>query len=207
MKLYYLIIICILSSLKLLSQEKKVVYLNEFNQEISENEFKEGRSAKGILDLYFENDSLVKGLLVRKKSIGKLNENKFNKLKKSLSIENKINDGLIVIIYYPGKDRCNDVKNYSTWNIFDKDYLKRLKRISNVSHHWIYKNDENLNYYYQNKIGWKKDKNQLIEKMFFKYHYPCASCVVLDTEGNFITYYSEFGKQTVWKMAKELKRI
>jgi hypothetical protein len=121
--------------------------------------------------------------------------------------QNEIDDELIVIIYYPGKDRCNGMERYSTWNIFDRDYLKKLNKISDVSHHWIYKDDENLKYYYQKKIGWKKDSNQLIEKMFFKYHYPCFSCVVINSKGNFIANYGEFGKQTVWEISEELKNI
>ena len=43
--------------------------------------------------------------------------------------------------------------------------------------------------------------------MFFKYHFPCFSCVVIDSKGNFIANYGEFGKQTVWEISKELKKI
>jgi hypothetical protein len=206
-KMKYIIIICILISSKLFSQEKKVVYLNENYQEIDKNQFIEGKKSREYLDLYFQNDSLVQGLLVRRRPIGKLTENQLDELKQSLSIQNEIDDELIVIIYYPGKDRCNGMERYSTWNIFDRDYLKKLNKISDVSHHWIYKDDENLKYYYQKKIGWKKDSNQFIEKMFFKYHYPCFSCVVINSKGNFIANYGEFGKQTVWEISEELKNI
>ena len=43
--------------------------------------------------------------------------------------------------------------------------------------------------------------------MFFKYHFPCFSCVVIDSKGNFIANYGEFGKQTVWEISEELKKI
>lgn len=43
--------------------------------------------------------------------------------------------------------------------------------------------------------------------MFFKYHYPCSSFVVINSNGNYIAYYGEFGKQIVWKIAKELNDI
>ncbi|HBH47809.1 MAG TPA: hypothetical protein DDX98_04180 [Bacteroidales bacterium] len=203
----YIIIFCLLIPLILSSQEKKIKYLNENYQEIDKDEFLNGKSSKQYLDLYFESDTLIQCLLVRRKPIGRLNESQFNELKENLSIKDKIEDDLIVIIYYPGKDRCNGMERYSTWNIFDRDYLKKLKKISDISHHWIYKDDENLKYYYQKKIDWKKDNNQFIEKLFFKYHYPCFSCVVIDSKGNYIAYYGEFGKQTVWEIAEELKSI
>ena len=136
-----------------------------------------------------------------------MNKNQLNELKDNLAIKDSIDNKLIVIIYYPGKDNCNGMEEYSTWNIFDKDYLKNLEKISDISHHWIYKDDENLKYYYKRKKGWKKDSKQFVEKMFFKYHYPCFSCVVIDSKGNFIANYGEFGKQTVWEISEELKKI
>lgn len=203
----YLIIICILISSNLFSQGKKVTFLNEYNQEIDKNVFLKGKSSAEYLDLYFENDTSIQGLLVRRRQIGKLNENQFKDLKENLSINDNRDDELIVIIYYPGKDRCNGMEEDSTWNIFDRSYLRKLKRIGNINHHWIYKDDDNLKYYYPKEIAWKKDSHQFIEKMFFKSHYPCFSCVVLDSKGNYIAYYGEFGKQIVWEIAKELKEL
>ncbi|WP_418514026.1 hypothetical protein [Corallibacter sp.] len=188
------------------SQQKKIKYLNEIYEEINPKEFIKAKKTGKYLDLYFENDTLIQCLLVRRRPIGKLNKNQFEKLKENLQIKNTIEDDLVVIIYYPGKDSCNKAEKYSTWNVFDSDYLKKLKKISGISHHWIYKDDENLKYYYKRKIGWKKDKNQFIEKLFFKYHYPCFSFVVIDSKGNYMAYYGEFGKQTVWELAKTLKK-
>lgn len=203
----YIIIIFILISTKLFSQEKKVVFLNENHQEIDKIKFVNGKYSKKYLDLYFESDTLIKCLLVKRISMGRLNKNQLKELKESLTIKDGIDDKLIVIIYYPGKDKCNGMERYSNWNIFDRNYLKKLNKISDISHHWIYKDDENLKYYYQKKKGWKKDRNQFIEKMFFKYHYPCSSCVVIDSKGNFIANYGEFGKQTVWVISKQLKKF
>ncbi len=202
----YIIIFCLLISSCLFSQEKKITYLNENYQKIDKTEFAKGKYSGEYLDLYFENDSLIECLLVRRKPIGKLNKNQLDELKKSLSIKDEIGEKLIVIIYYPGRDKCNYKERNSTWNVFDRDYLKKLNKISDISHHWVYKNDENLKYYYPKKIVWKKDNNELIENMFFKYHYPCFSCVIIDSKGNFIANYGEFGKQTVWEISNELKK-
>lgn len=148
----YILILYVLLSIQLYSQEKQFIYFNESYQEINEKEFLKGRSSREFLSLYFENDSLIQCLLIRRKKIGKLNKNHFSQLKEILSINDIVKNHLIVVIYYPGKDRCNDTKKrYSGWNIFDRDYLKQLNRINDISHHWIYKNDKNLKFYYQKK--------------------------------------------------------
>ncbi|MEJ7694665.1 hypothetical protein, partial [Daejeonella sp.] len=110
---------------------------------------------------------------------------------------------LIVLIYYPGKDPCNGLERNSTWNIFDGEYQRKLKKISTYDHFWVYKNDENLKYYHPRRVNWQSDKNQLVEKLFFRYHYPCFSFVVLNKKGKYLSYFGEFGKNTVWELSKE----
>lgn len=184
-------------------QEKIVKFYNVAHQEIDKKEFLEYQNSQQYRDIYFENDSSVVGLLVRIKNLGKLNQEQFKQLNHNLDT-NKKKEDFMVIIYYPGKDKCNGSERKSGWNVFNRDYLKNLNKIGSYSHYWIYKNDENLKYYYPKKINWTKDKNQFIEKTFFKYHFPCFSFVVIDNEGNYISKFGEFGKQEVWEISREL---
>jgi len=182
-------------------------YFDKNNVEISKSKFKNRKF--GGKTIVVSGDSINHVRLVLKEKHGKLSEMQLDKLKKYLSIEDEINnkDKLIVIIYYPGKDKSIVIKRYSGWNVFDKDYLRELNRISDVSHHWIYKDDENLKYYYKGIIDWRKDNGHLIEELFFNYNYPFSSCVVINSNGSFITHYGEFGKQKVWELSKKLKRM
>jgi hypothetical protein len=44
----------------------------------------------------------------------------------------------------------------------------------------------------------------MAERLFFKYHYPCESFVVISKKGEFISYFGEYSKEYVWKVAKIL---
>lgn len=188
------------------SQEKKLFFYNENVEEITKDEFYKQRNYQKNLDLYFENDTLINCVLIQRKNYGQLSEEDFKKLKNSLSSNTNLDGELIVIVYYPGKDRCNGMERISTWNIFDNDYLRKLRKINSYNHFWIYKNDENLKYYHPRKVKWTKDTDQIVEKLFFKFHYPCFSSVVIDKKGNYISYYGEFGKREIWEMSSELSK-
>lgn len=188
------------------SQEKKLFFYNENIEEITKDEFYKQRNYQKNLDLYFENDTLINCVLIQRKNYGQLSEEDFKKLKNSLSSNTNLDGELIVIVYYPGKDRCNGMERISTWNIFDNDYLRKLRKINSYNHFWIYKNDENLKYYHPRKVKWTKDIDQIVEKLFFKFHFPCFSSVVIDKRGNYISYYGEFGKQEIWEMSSELSK-
>ncbi len=154
----------------------------------------------------YELEDHFANILYRPKTKGKLTEEEFTALKTQLSNIEPLKDDIIVIIYYPGKDRCNQTNANSRWNIFDNDYKKSLDKLTSNHHFWVYKNDEDLNYYYPNKVSWQKDNNQIIEMFFFKIHYPCFSSAVIDSNGNYILNLGEFGKQHILQSVKELKK-
>ncbi len=188
------------------SQEKKRLFYDEELNEISKKQFLRQIDYGKNLDLYFENDSIISSLLVKRKKYGKLTTEEYNGLSNNISPFKELESELIIIVYYPGKDRCNGMERISTWNIFDSDYEEKLKKINSVDQFWVYKNSENLKYYHTDQVDWRKDKNQLVENLFFEFHYPCSSAVVIDNEGNYISYFGEFGKQTIWKIAKEISK-
>lgn len=203
----YILIIFLFLSFKISAQKNKIIYVNEQKQEIDKLEFQKLKKTDEYWDIYFQQDSLDIYLLVKRNTKGKISKNQLNQLKENLSIKEITTNTIIVIIYYPGKDKCNATKKTSSWNIFDKNYLKKLNKISKISHHWVYKDSEDLKYFYKKKIDWKKDTNQFLEKLFFKYKFPCSSSVLIDANGNYITIYGEFGKQNVLQIAQELKSI
>lgn len=205
MKKYFSILAIFFSITLSFCQAKKRIYYNENLEEITKSNYYEQINHQKNLDLQFENDTQKTFFLITRKNYGQLNDNDFNNLKKSLSSDKELNNDLIVIVYYPGKDGCNGSKITSQWNIFHNDYLRKLNSISNNSHFWIYKDDENLKYYHPDQVKWEKDKNQLVENLFFTLHYPCFSGVVIDRSGKYISYFGEFGKNEIWELSKELK--
>ena len=189
------------------SQVKKVVYYNENQKEISETDFFKQKNNQRNLDIYFENDSLVSSFLVTRKNHGQLNDIELKSLNDYLYHNSEATNELTILVYYPGKDRCNGMERISTWNIFDGDYLRKLKKINSYDHFWIYKSDENLKYYHPKQVKGQSDQNQLVEKMFFKFHYPCFSFVILNKKGKYLSYFGEFSKNTVWELSKEFTEM
>lgn len=122
-------------------------------------------------------------------------------------INNKIDSTKpIVIIYYPGKDPCNSSGSPRSKEriklIFDNLEIG-LKQIAQTRPIYISKDYENMESY-QGVLDWYKDPEGIIEKLFFKYHYPCLSFVVISKSGKFISYYGEFPTKYLWKAAELL---
>ena len=189
------------------SQIKDRSYQNENFELISEIEFNTLSYKKNYSFNVYEGETEILKILYKRKKTGKLSDNDFEILKQSLKSKGNILNKLTVIIFYPGLDECNFKNENSQWTIFDSDYLRNLNKFSKNNHFWIYKSDENLQYYYPKKINWQLDDNLTIENIFFKMHYPCFSFVVIDNFGNYIANFGEFGKHTVWEYSKELLSI
>lgn len=190
----------------LYSQKIPQKYYNTSLEKISKEEFEDYSAKKNYRYNIFELKDQFAYVLYQPKTKGKLSKEELAILNESLQKKGTIKNNITVIIYYPGKDECNDTKRFSKWNIFDSDYLRKLKRISKTNNFWIYKNDENLKYYYSKLKNWKSNDDQIIEKLFFKIHYPCFSSAVIDKNGNYILNLGEFGKQDIWDDVKELTK-
>ena len=180
MKKYFISLLLVSAVNLAYSQVKKKIFYNENLEEITESSFHKQKNFEKNLDIYFENDTIMISFLVKRKNYGKLDESNFKKLKKNLS---------------PDKELINKIT---------KDYLKKLNKICDYNHFWVYKDDENLKYYHPKEVKWEKDNNQFIEKTFFEFHYPCFSAVIIDENGKFISYFGEFGKSTIWELTTEL---
>ncbi len=46
----------------------------------------------------------------------------------------------------------------------------------------------------------------MIERLFFKYHYPCSSFVVISKNGDYISYFGEFGMKPVWEATQQMNK-
>lgn len=150
------------------SQSKPENYYNSNFEKITRIEFLEISKQKSYSYNKYDLDDQVANILYQPKTKGKLTTEEFISLKKHLGKNQSLLDGVIIIIYYPGKDRCNKKTSNSQWNIFDKDFMKDLKKLNVNNLFWVYKNDEDLKYYYPKKINWKKMKINLLKKLFLK---------------------------------------
>ncbi len=203
-KTFFLLLIIFSNSLY--SQNKIEKFYNTNFENISRTEFQQYLAKENYSYNTFELEDQFNYFLFQPKTRGKLSSEDLTILNNYLLKKGTLDNNITVIIFYPGKDSCNAIQQVSRWNIFDNDYLRKLREINSTNHFWIYKSDENLKYYHPKKVDWKKDDDQVIEKLFFKMHYLCGSSAVIDKNGNYILNLSEFGKHAIWEDVKELTK-
>lgn len=184
--------------------QTKTRYFDENNLEITEAKFKEISSTNKLLEI--PGDSIHHKKLTQRGQRGQID----NRAALELALEQATHTSIeadkpIVIIYYPGDDPCNSSgsPNPELVKEWHDELEKGVYDMAKVKPIYIYKNDDGLKKY-RRHLDWKKDPEGMIERLFFKYHYPCSSFVVISKEGHFVSYFGEFGKEYVWGALKLL---
>ena len=180
------------------SLQRDFTYLDINNNEISKSKFRQKRSTNQYLDIQI--DSLNQKKLIERTKTGKLeNFEAYRSLVSNKTSEKIDNTKPLVIIYHPGKDACNSSgsatkETLKNWYGTLEDGVQQLKANAPI---YLYKEKEGLEKY-DGILNWHKDPDGLTEKLFFKYHYPCSSFVVISSDGEYISYFGEFSKEYVW---------
>ena len=172
-------------------------YFNENNIEISKSKFEQIRSTNELLEI--PGDSINHKKLTLREKRGKIKNRALleSLLEKEMNIELDSTKPL-VIIYYPGKDRCNSSGSATkdSRKIWYGQLEDGIKQIAETKPIYIYKENDGLKKY-DGILTWYKDPEGIVERLFFEYHYPCNSFVVISKDGNYISYFGEFGKNYV----------
>ncbi|WBX75332.1 hypothetical protein PG911_11760 [Tenacibaculum ovolyticum] len=198
---------------KYFDKNNKTRYFDENNLEISESKYNQIRSTNKLL--YIVGDSINHKKLTLREKRGKINDRSGLELllEKTTKIELDSTKP-IVIIYYPGKDENNSgaFKNYKS-NSYNRKLIKQwyeqlewgLNQVAKIKPLYIYKDSEGLKKY-NGILKWNKDPEKTIERLFFKYHYPGSSFVVISKNGDYISYFGEFGKKYVWEATQIMNK-
>ncbi len=189
-------------------QTKPIAFYNESGEKIDKQEFIENKDYVKNLDLYFENDTTQIALLVTRKKFGQLNKNTFENLKLYLTelTDKQIDSTQNIVINYltplPKKDKNTSSK--SAWNIFDRNYTKKLHKIANINQFWINSTEcDNLEYNHSKKINWIADKDNLFSKLFFPYKVRYGNYILIKPDGKYYYYLGEHSKYQIWENAKK----
>lgn len=208
---FKLLIVFILFSLLSVSQVAQdptasFTYYDTNGKEISKRKFEKKRNTYKVLDIVL--DSLKEKRLIERYEIGKLKN--VNTVYKFLSSELNISldtTQSLVIIYYPGVDRCNSSGNAtkeSNKKRFEKMEVK-LKKFTSNSVLYMVKQNEPI-FKTEVLVPWLYDPKGLIEKYFFKHHYPCKSYVVINPYGVYKSYFGEYDHDQAIEDVKLLSR-
>ncbi|WP_336071066.1 hypothetical protein [Mesoflavibacter sp. CH_XMU1404-2] len=181
-------------------------YFDENNVEISKSKFHKIRSTNKLLDI--PGDSTNHKKLTLREKRGKIT----NRALLETLLEKEINQELdstkpIVIIYYPGKDPCNSsgsATKESRRNWFGQ-LEDGINQVAQTKPIYIYKDNDGLKKY-DGILTWHKDPEGTVERLFFEHHYPCSSFVVISKNGDYISYFGEFGKEYVWEATQIMNK-
>lgn len=157
--------------------QKKEIYLNDDLVEITQADFKKTDDPYKFYNLRFELDTLIANVKVQRIRKGKVSDELLNSIKSELSTisgDSIPNENFIVINYYHGLDRCNSTGDKSYVRRKYKRFLKKMKKMKNVSQFFMYKSPEGTKDYGK-QLNWIKDEFRTIEKTFLPLHYPCGS--------------------------------
>ena len=185
--------------------KKKLNYFDQYNKPISKAQYRRqfdrgiylnsGDSANSKKLTLRENRGQIKDAVALYSLLEKETTQKLNRAKP------------LVIIYHPGIDACNSSGTTDrSWISNTYTELEgRIEAIANVKPLYIFKENAGLERY-KGILTWHKDPDKIIEKTFFKQHYPCSSFVVISSTGKYISYFGEFPKEFVWKAVKALSK-
>ncbi len=201
---FYAILTCACSSTKIGNDKMK--YFDENNVEIGQSKFDQIRSTNKLLDI--PGDSINHKKLTLKEIRGKITNRPLleSLLEKEVKQELDSNKP-IIIVYYPGKDPCNSSgsatkESRKLWHAQLEDGINQIAQTKPI---YIYKDNEGLEKY-KGVMTWHKDPEGTIERLFFEYHYPCSSFVVISKDGSYISYFGEFSKEYVWEATQIMNK-
>ncbi len=200
-----------MSKFQTYGQEKRMIFYNENEEQITKQAFIEARDYRNNLDLYFENDTAIIGILITRRGFGHLNKKTFSNLKSYLTelsgmqIDSTENIVINYLTAYPKKE--DDTKSKSSWNVLDRNYPRKLHKIADIEQFWISSPKiDNLQYYYPNRINWIEDKNNFFERVFFPYIVKYGNYLLIKPNGHYYYHLGEHSKYRVWDQAKKYFR-
>ncbi len=202
--LFFFLFNCILT---IAQKSDAFLFYDENEKQISQEEFEKLRNKR--YSMVVKNDSLEKYRILPK---NRTSRGKIENLEEIiLKIEAKINTPVdrakpVIIIYYPGEDPCNSSGSatYQSRRAWYKILEKKISKISHTKPLYIYKKAEGLKKY-DGIVTWLKDPENIVEKTFFRFHYPCSSYVIISPDGTYISFFGEFSKEQLWSDLEVLK--
>ena len=191
-------------------QNSKIEYFDELGKKITQDQYVEKIKSQKFTTIVTDTTNNVH--LTQKIQAGKItNKQKFDSII-SRDFGNKYNSNLpLVIIYYPGRDYCNKANNGKKWNPIKNRYYneleKGLRKLGKHNMFYVYKSNNGLKEGNKGYKKWYSDPDGIFEKLFFKYHYPCNSYIILKPDAKYIAIYGESGKEKVWEMFQKINNL
>lgn len=201
--IYLFITIFMLSGTIVSAQQK--IYEDLNGNKISEEAYKLIKRETDYLWAYRnEGNALVYFFVKERADSGLLSDDDFTKIKAKYPFGK--NRTPIIIEYFPGLDECSAHLPERLNEMIDSHKTSDTKlRKKGGELYNVYKNNKGVEKI-SDALNWQKDDEELIEKTFFKYHYPCGSYVVINGVGEYRAFFGEYSTQQIVEDFDKLKR-
>lgn len=210
MKTFFVIVLSFINYVSF-SQDIEKKCLDIDNNEITKKQFYKQIDYKVNHEVFLKSDSLIIGMLVRRKNVGKLDKTQLKQLRQYLSrLSSKTVEAskTILINYLSSTPKTPYFGKKSQWTIFKEEYSTSLNEIPNIQQIWMNNPDnQNLDYFHNDRINWIEDSSRIIENLFFPYEFEFGNFVIINPNGSYISYYAEYGKDEVLSFIDECKRL
>ena len=191
-----------------LSAQKPAKYYDAAGKELSKAEFDHIERTQNYLGVIVDSTANAHQLVWREEwGVLPYAEDIYSKLETATGKSMDRNKYLL-ILYYPGKDRCNSsgLATPDDYAHNDSELTRHLQKTAPTQVVHIYKDSKGLKKLYGNLSKHYQDPETLIERTFFKYHYPCSSYVIIRPDGAYGSYFGEYAYEDILERAKALKK-
>ncbi|TQD38890.1 hypothetical protein [Haloflavibacter putidus] len=193
------------------SQDLEEKYFNINKEEISKRKFRKSKDYAVNVPVFYQNDSMRVGMLVKRKNYGILEREEFEQLKQYLSklTKRKFEEQKTILInYLSSTPKTPYFGKKSHWTILRKENIEKITRLDNVEHIWINNpKNQNLEYFHKDRINWVEDSSRVVERLFFPYEFEFGNFVVINPQGKYISYFAEYGPEKVIAFIKESENL
>lgn len=201
-----LLLLLVLSSFS----QTKTIYVNENLELISEKEFNKSENSLDYLYSQYIIDTLIIKTKAKRDIRGILSDRIYNRIIDNINYVSKekkvLGKDIIVINYYPGLDNCNKNPGNDFLKSKYANYTRRINSINNVKQYYFYKEIGNIEKYGR-KLIWLKDPHEILEKLFFKIHYPCGSYLIIYPDKTYVSYFGEYNLDNIFDELEFKKRL
>ncbi|RAK20725.1 hypothetical protein B0I03_107146 [Flavobacterium aquaticum] len=206
-----IIFFVLIQTLNINAQSIKQEFYDTNGKKISKEEFLKLENHNINLAIGLDYDSLQVFKLVNRINLDTLDTLALGNLKKHLELnyEQKIaNDEYIVINYITANPLLKKENNLSLWTILQPNYIKKLHKKVKCKQFWIYDESQiHLDSYKYAHINWLKEKDSFIKNLFYPFQFSYGNCTVIAPNGNFYSYYGEYGPEKVFNGIEILKKL
>jgi hypothetical protein len=205
-----LIATLLLLASNLLAQNKKAYYYDENMKPIRKKVYHKQKYHNRTVNINYETDTAIIYTRVPVENVGFIKPQALAALRKDLETSSGIaidTNNTIVINFYPGPDPCYlaGTKDKNVLRHYHEKYQIYLKELGQVSQFYVYQEYSGLEIY-EGVVEWMPDLNKRVEDNFFIYHYDCGSIVVINPNGKFISFFSEYSIEQVCRYILYLRQ-